>query len=321
MELAIQAHNIRKTYPPAVTALDGVDLEVQAGTIHAVLGPNGAGKSTLTRVLCTLAVPDSGEATVAGVDVLAAPARARRSIGVVGQQHGASPEATVRENLRLQAEFQGISGGRARAAVKRSLARFELEEIAGRIVRTCSGGQRRRVDLALGLLHEPRVLFLDEPTTGLDPETRAGLWQQIRHLCKDAGATVLLTTHYMDEADQLAERVTIVDHGQVVVDGAPERLKRELGGDTLMLDVSTLTAGVGAALAVVDGVDDVQLDGRRIRARARDGAAALPLVLPAIERAGAVVTAAQIAQPTLDDVYLKYTGHAYEDDPATTEAS
>src|ERR1700755_653002 len=201
MTLAIEAEDLRKTYRPAVAALDGVSVAVEAGTIFGLLGPNGAGKSTTVRVLSTLTPPDSGRALVGGIDVLADPVGVRRAIGVVGQKHGIDPEATGRENLVLQGEFYGITGRELRLRVADALDRFGLADHADRQVKGYSGGMQRRLDIALGLLHRPQVLFLDEPTTGLDPEARAAMWQEIGQLAARDNMTVLLTTHYLEEAD------------------------------------------------------------------------------------------------------------------------
>jgi ABC-2 type transport system ATP-binding protein len=227
-EAAIEATELVKTYPPDVRALDGLSLSVRSGTIFGLLGPNGAGKSTTVRVLTTLSRPDSGGARVAGVDVLADPVGVRRAIGVVGQKHGSDPEATARENLVLQGEFHGITGRELRARVQGLLERFGLADAAARQAKTYSGGMLRRLDVAMGLLHRPTVLFLDEPTTGLDPEARAEMWKEIERLAGDEEMTILLTTHYLEEADRLASQLAIVDAGRVVAQGTPEQLKREL---------------------------------------------------------------------------------------------
>src|SRR3954468_13889108 len=229
MRHAIEATSLTKEYPGGVRALDGLNLAVGEGTVYALLGPNGAGKSTTVRILTTLARPDSGSARVAGIDVLADPDRVRASIGVVGQKSGVDQEATGRENLILHAQLHGLRDGRARAA--ELLERFDLADAADRLVKTWSGGMSRRLDLAMGLIHRPQVLFLDEPTTGLDPEVRARLWDQIRTLAYEEGLTILLTTHYLDEADELAGRVAIVDAGRVVVEGTPAKLKSELAAE------------------------------------------------------------------------------------------
>ena len=236
--MAVEAAELRKTYPPDVTALDGVSLAVQPGTIFGLLGPNGAGKSTTVRVLSTLTTPDSGSARVAGIDVRVDPIGVRHAIGVVGQRHGADMEATGRENLVLQGEFYGITGRGLRQRVGESLERFGLTHAADRLVKTYSGGMQRRLDIAMGLLHRPRVLFLDEPTTGLDPEARSEMWSEIEGLAATDRMTILLTTHYLEEADRLASRLAIIDHGRVVVEGTPNELKSELHGDTIQVELS-----------------------------------------------------------------------------------
>ncbi len=237
MPTAIEAVDVRKHYPPDVQALAGVSLAVEAGTIFGVLGPNGAGKSTMTRVLCSLTRPDSGSATVAGIDVLKHPVQVRRVIGVVGQKHGSDPNATGRENLVLQGEFHGITGRDLKGRVAAALERFELVDAADRQVKTYSGGMARRLDIAMGLLNRPQVLFLDEPTTGLDPEARVLMWRYIENLAADEQMTIWITTHYMDEADNLALQLAIIDRGQIVAQGSPDELKRQLSGDALLVEL------------------------------------------------------------------------------------
>jgi ABC-2 type transport system ATP-binding protein len=313
MEVAIEASELCKTYPPGVTALDGVSLSVTAGTIFGLLGPNGAGKSTTVRVLSSLSTPDSGSARVAGIDVLAEPARVRHAIGVVGQKHGSDPEATGRENMILQGNFYGIAGRELSRRVAESLEGFGLADAADRTVKTYSGGMARRLDIAMGLLHRPQVLFLDEPTTGLDPEARVELWREVERLAAEELMTILLTTHYMEEADALASRVAIIDRGRVVVSGTPEELKSDLKGDTIQVELADLSAaGARAALERVAEVDEVELDGRVLRARARDGSAAIPAVLAALDAHGITVTSVTLARPSLDEVYLRHAGRAFQ---------
>jgi ABC-2 type transport system ATP-binding protein len=294
-----------------VTALDGVSLSVASGAIFALLGPNGAGKSTTVRVLTTITRPDAGSATVAGIDVLAEPARVRRAIGVVGQKQGADPEATGRENLMLQGEFCGITGRGLRTRAQESLERFGLADAAERKVKTYSGGMQRRLDIAMGLLHRPRVLFLDEPTTGLDPEARVELWSEIRRLTREERMTILLTTHYMEEADKLASGVAIIDHGRIVTQGSPDRLKDQLDGDTIQIRLTEPDAG-GARMALerVDGVEGVTVEDEVVRASAHDGGAAIPAVLAALTAHGVDAAAVTVSRPTLDDVYLRHAGHS-----------
>jgi ABC-2 type transport system ATP-binding protein len=234
---AIEARGLVKTYPGSgktrIRALDGLTLSVPRGTIFALVGPNGAGKTTTVKILTTLATPDEGTATVEGIDVRTSPSRARRVIGVVAQRSGADPGATGRENLILQGHLYGMPTAAAKARADELLERFRLTDAASRFVRTYSGGMQRRLDVALGLMHRPAVLFLDEPTTGLDPESRAAMWEEITALAAVDLVTVLLTTHYLDEADRLAGRLAIVDRGRVVAEGDPEELKRDLETDSL----------------------------------------------------------------------------------------
>ncbi|MER6353340.1 ATP-binding cassette domain-containing protein [Streptomyces sp. NPDC001634] len=315
---AVAARQLIKTYPGDVTALNGMDVTVEPGTVFGLLGPNGAGKSTTVKILTTLARPDSGSATVAGHDVLRHPDRARRAIGVVAQSSGADPVATGRENLQLQGRLYGLKGGALNRRVDELLERFTLTDAARRQVKGYSGGMRRRLDVALGLVHRPEVLFLDEPTTGLDPEARTAMWEEIGRLAGEEGLTILLTTHYLEEADRLAERIAIVDRGRVVVEGTPDSLKGELRGDAVHVELREAVGEAGrtllrGALAGLPGVHEVHMDGRRISVRADDGASAMPALLGALERAGVGVAAATVARPSLDDVYLRYAGRRYSE--------
>ena len=312
-DIAIEANALTKTYPPDVRALDGLSLAVPAGTIFGLLGPNGAGKSTTVRILTTLSRPDGGSARVAGLDVLAEPVRVRHAIGVVAQRHGLDPEATGRENLTLQGELYAITGAELRGRVGDALERFGLVDAADRQAKTYSGGMQRRLDLAMGLIHRPRVLFLDEPTTGLDPEARADIWHEIERLARDEQMTILLTTHYLEEADRLASQLAIVDRGQIVAEGSPDALKSQLEGDRI--EVELVDAHDGAArraLAGVDGVGDAALEGRTLHARARDGAAAIPAVLAALDAHGVKAASVTLARPSLDDVYLRHAGRSFD---------
>jgi ABC-2 type transport system ATP-binding protein len=250
---------------------------------------------------------------VAGHDVLAAPVRVRHAIGVVGQKHGSDPEATGRENLVLGGELYGITGAELKRRVAESLSRFGLADAADRQVKTYSGGMQRRLDVALGLLHRPQVLFLDEPTTGLDPEGRAQMWEEIERLAREERMTILLTTHYLEEADRLASQLAIVDRGRIVARGTPHELKSELEGDTIQVEL--VEADGGAARVALDrltGVADVLLDGRTLRARSRDGGAAIPAVLAALDAHGVRAASVTLSRPSLDDVYLRYAGRAFE---------
>jgi ABC-2 type transport system ATP-binding protein len=320
MQAAIEASDLHKTYPPGIKAVDGVSLSVPPGTIFALLGPNGAGKSTTVRLLSTLSRPDRGTARICGVDVVADPVRVRHLIGVVGQKHGIDPEATGRENLILQGEFYGITGRECRGRVAETLERVGLAGSADRLAKTYSGGMQRRLDIALALLHRPRVLFLDEPTTGLDPEARIDLWAEIDRLAAVENMTILLTTHYMEEADRLASELAIVDGGRVVARGTPHELKSELEGDTIQIQLNP-----GTSIAARDALDrlpdlaEVAVDGDMVRASARDGAAAIPVVLAALAAEGADVTSVTLARPSLDDVYLRHAGRAFHHNTHETE--
>ena len=309
--LAIEADGLVKTYPGDVRALDGLSLAVPAGTIFALLGPNGAGKSTTVRILTTLSRADSGVARVAGHDVVRDPAAVRRLIGVVGQRTGGDVEATGAENLRLQGRIHGLRGRELSTRVDALLEQFGLAGAAGRLVRTYSGGMQRRLDIAMALVHRPRVLFLDEPTTGLDPEVRAEMWREIDRLASDEGLSILLTTHYLEEADRLAAELAIVDRGRVVAGGAPEQLKAELRGDSIHVELAFAANGaVHAALEPLDGIRELVVDGASLHARADEGARAVPLVLGALEARGLDVASVTVSRPSLDDVYLRHAGRS-----------
>jgi ABC-2 type transport system ATP-binding protein len=321
---AIEAEDLVKTYAVRgrkdgpVRALDGLSISVGSGTIFGLLGPNGAGKSTTIKILTTLARPDSGTARVEGADVLKRPDQVRRMIGVVAQRSGSDPMATGRENLVLQGRLFGMSGAGVKARADELLARFDLADAGDRLVKTYSGGMQRRLDVALGLVHRPEILFLDEPTTGLDPEARTAMWQEINRLATGDGLTVLLTTHYMEEADRLADRLAIVDRGRVVAEGSPDELKGDLRGDAVHLELPP-GADVTRATTVLQGlphVRDLRVIGRALSARSDDGASAVPGLLAALERAGVAVAAVTVARPSLDDVYLRHTGHRYATDYA-----
>ncbi|HEY4825774.1 MAG TPA: ATP-binding cassette domain-containing protein [Solirubrobacteraceae bacterium] len=313
MERAIEAEGLVKTYPKGVTALDGLSFAVAPGSVFALLGPNGAGKSTAVKILTTLAKPDAGIARVASLDVLADADGVRRTIGVVAQGSAVDIQATGRENVRLQGQIYGLRGPALEQRVHELLDRFGLDAAADRIAKGYSGGMQRRLDIAMALVHDPAVLFLDEPTTGLDPEVRADMWSEIGALAAERGKTVLLTTHYLEEADQLAGRVAIVDRGKIVAEGTPEELKRELRGDAIHVDLDREYNGSASrALAALDAVRDVSVEGRALRARADDGGRAVPQVLQALESHGVGVASVRVARPSLDDVYLKYTGRTFD---------
>jgi ABC-2 type transport system ATP-binding protein len=320
-DLAVDAHGLVKTYPggrgrPDVRALDGLDLTVPAGTVHGLLGPNGAGKSTTTKVLTTLAIASEGTARVAGFDVTRQSGHVRRAIGYVSQGTGADPLLTPRENLAMAARLRGLGRSAATERATELVERFGLDETADRRTAGLSGGTRRKLDVALGLVDRPSVLFLDEPTTGLDPEARAAMWAEIRRLAGEDELTVLLTTHYLEEADRLADAVSIVDRGRVVAAGSPDELKATLEGDTVTVDlVEPDEPAVRAAAAQVRGLRDVvvHVEGPtgRLVARTPDGSAAVGAVIAALRDAGVRHGAVAVSRPTLDDVYLRHAGRSW----------
>jgi ABC-2 type transport system ATP-binding protein len=309
----VQADGLRKTYKPDVRALDGLSFAVAAGSVYALLGPNGAGKTTTVRILTTLARPDQGSASVAGIDVLRHPARVRSVIGSVSQHTGAVGQLTGQENLAMQGSMYGMRGRDLRHRVAELLEQFGLGEAARRQARTYSGGMRRRLDIATVLVHRPAVLFLDEPTTGLDPEGRAALWAVLTDLAEQAGTTILVTTHYLEEADQYASKIAIVDQGRIVAEGTASQLKSSLNGDSVLLEIGDPgDAGqVLTALAEVPQVQRATAAGGVIRARVTDGPRALPAVLAGIESARVPVVSVSVARPSLDDVYLHHAGRSF----------
>jgi ABC-2 type transport system ATP-binding protein len=312
VEPAIAAAGLVKTYGD-VTALDGVSFEVAPGTVFGLLGPNGAGKSTTIKILTTLSRPTSGSATVAGVDVLRRPDAVRRAIGVVTQRASTDPQATGRENLLLAGRIYGLRGREVKARAAELLDRFGLSDAADRVVRTYSGGMQRKLDVAMGLVHRPTVLFLDEPTTGLDPQARAEMWAEITRLARHEELSILLTTHYLEEADHLADRLAIVDKGVVVAAGTAEELKSQLRGDAVVADLAPGADLTAARVAVerLGGTRDITVEGRSVRARVDNGAAAVPVVLAALESGGHAVASITVARPSLDDVYLRHAGRTF----------
>jgi ABC-2 type transport system ATP-binding protein len=309
---AIVVEGLRKHYGP-VQALDGVSFSVHEGEIFGLLGPNGAGKSTTVRVLVTLTTPDEGTATVAGHDVAAAPDAVRRSIGYVPQESGVDRFATGRENLTLQGRVQGLRGRELHVRVDELLELVGIADAADRVVTGYSGGMRRRLDVALGLVHRPRVLFLDEPTTGLDPEARVAMWDEVGRLAAQETLTILLTTHYLEEADELADRLVIVSGGRVMVEGTPAELKAELRGDAVHVELANGQAEDARRVLAEAGapVETALADGRTLVSRVHDGGQALPGILSALSGAGIAVASVAVSRPSLDDVYLHYTGRDF----------
>ena len=313
---AIVVRDLRKTYGKGVLALDGLSFSVPAGTIFGMLGPNGAGKSTTVRVLTTLSTADSGHAEVCGIDVAERPQEVRRRIGYVGQNSGVDKRDTGRENLILQGRLQGMGGIALARRVDDLMEVIDLKAAQNRLVHTYSGGMRRRLDIAMGLVHRPKVLFLDEPTTGLDPESRAALWSEVRRLSAVESLTILLTTHYLEEVDRLAQAMVIVDQGRVVAEGTPDGLKRRIQGDTIRVQLA-VAAQAASARETAERLglrDAVVLEGGRVlTARAENGGQTVPGLLAALDGAGIRVDEVAVARPSLDAVYLALTGRRIED--------
>ncbi|MFB7867433.1 ATP-binding cassette domain-containing protein [Streptomyces sp. NPDC056069] len=307
---AIYAEGLAKTFS-GVRALDGIDLQVPRGTVLGLLGPNGAGKTTTVRVLTTLLRPDSGRAVVAGVDVVKDPGGVRRRIGVSGQFAAVDEYLTGRENLHMVGRLYRLSSRAARVRAGELLEQFGLGDAADRVARSYSGGMRRRLDLAAALLVSPPVLFLDEPTAGLDPPNRMMLWDTIRQLVR-TGTTVLLTTQYLEEADFLADSVCVIDHGRVIARGSPDELKAETGGDRIEVVVHHSTrfaAAEGVLQALGAGRVAADLPTRRLAVAVTGGAKALAEALRQLDAAGIEIDDIALTRPTLDDVFLSLTGH------------
>lgn len=305
-----------------VEAVRGLDLSVSEGELVAFLGPNGAGKSTSLRMLTSLLSPTSGTAVVAGHDVVREPALVRRHVGYLGQGNNAGHLYEPRDELYNQGRFYGMDRRAARRRADELLTDFDLAPMARRRVGSLSGGQRRRLDIALALVHRPRLLFLDEPSTGLDPQSRAHIWQHIRRLHELHGTAIFFSTHYLEEADQYAGRVLIIDNGRVVADDRPERLKEQQAGDCITVTTGDEESARHAATVgeQVPGAHGATADGKTVRLRLGDGAAGLPEYLRALEAAGVKALTAELSRPTLDDVFLNLTGRRLRETAAEQES-
>ena len=320
MTLMIETHELRRTFKVRgkgqdVEAVRGVDLQVGAGEIFGFLGPNGAGKTTTLRMLATLLKPTSGRATVAGADLATEPQEVRRRIGYVPQGGSTDPAETGRGELVIQGRLYGLDKAAAQQRAAEVLVALDLEAAADRPTNGYSGGMRRRLDVGLGIVHRPRVLFLDEPTTGLDPQARARMWDEIRGL-RAQGTTVFLTTHYLEEADALADRLAIIDHGEIVAEGTADELKRQVAGDVITLGVDGDQEQV---LAIVRGqgfVREATSEDERIRLYVDQGETAVPQLIRILDGAGLRASSLTLARPSLDDVFLRQTGRSLREEPA-----
>ncbi len=305
---AIESESLSRYFDDQA-AVVSVDLAVETGEIYGFLGPNGAGKSTTVRMLCTLLRPTSGSATVAGFDVVDQAAEVRLKIGVALQEAALDEKQTGREILMMQGRLYGMKGAALTDRIDAVLRFVEIGDAIDRRVGTYSGGMKRRVDLASALLHEPEVLFLDEPTTGLDPVSRTKVWDEVRRLNEDLGVTIFLTTQYLEEADALADRVGIIDAGLIVAEGTPEALKRGVGNDVIVATVDGADQSLTATLSALNGVTDVNLRDRELVVSAGDGAAVVNDLVVALNGAGLRAETLTLRTPTLDDVFLNVTGH------------
>jgi ABC-2 type transport system ATP-binding protein len=313
--MIIETKGLRKSFKSRKTiveAVRGVDMQVEAGEIFGFLGPNGAGKTTTLRMLATLLQPDGGQALVAGHDLRREPGKVREEIGYVSQAGGVDEASTGRENLVLQARLYRMSKTAAEQRAAELLKTLELDSFADRLGKTYSGGQRRRLDIALGMVHRPKLLFLDEPTTGLDPQSRARMWDEVRRL-RESGTTIFLTTHYLEEADALCDRLAIIDNGQIVAEGTPDALKRQVAGDVVMVGLETHNGALKHAkdlLGTQDFVREIQTEKEHLRLYVERGEQALPSILRVLDGAGLPLQTIALARPSLDDVFLRQTGRS-----------
>jgi ABC-2 type transport system ATP-binding protein len=311
----ISTKKLTKVFSSNVRAVDNLDLEIKGGQIFGFLGPNGAGKTTTLRMLATLIPIENGEATVAGQDVRRQPSKVRQHVGYVGQLGGADHLATGREDLMLQGQLYGMSAADVKKRTEELIDVLDLREFADRKGETYSGGQRRRLEVALGIMHRPEVLFLDEPTTGLDPQNRANLWVQIREL-RDIGTTVFLTTHYLEEADALSDELAIMDHGKIVAQGTSRELKQQIAGDSVLFSFKNdgeIIEKAAQLFKLQPYIREITKEGEHLRLYVKDGAVSLPELLRLLDKENITVKTMALSEPTLDDVFLRKTGRSLRD--------
>ncbi|MGD0803424.1 MAG: ATP-binding cassette domain-containing protein [Candidatus Bathyarchaeia archaeon] len=321
-DFIIETKGLKKTFiskyggeKKEVEAVKGIDLAVKRGEIYGFLGPNGAGKSTTQKMLSTLLQPTGGEAKVLGYDLVKQQEQIRQNVGCVSQAGGADLGSTGIENLHLQAQLYGLEASTARKHSSELVERFQMSSFIERPASTYSGGQKRRLDVALGMVHHPRLLLLDEPTSGLDPQSRAYLWEEIRKLKAD-GVTIFLTTQYMDEADKLCDRIAIIDNGKIIVTGTPEELKSNIGGDTIVFSFSSGEIADKAKNLLAENIqlENIQAKDNSVYLYARDGERAMPELMRSLETRDLQVQSVTMSRPSLDDVFLKYTGRSLRED-------
>lgn len=316
MNIAEISH-LSKVFKNGHKAVNDLSLNIKQGEIFGFLGPNGAGKSTTIRILTTLSKPTSGQAALVGYDLNSESAKIRKNIGYVAQDPGVDLNATGRENLILQGQMYHLPGKYIKERVSDLLQLVELADVADRLVRTYSGGMKKRLDIACGLIHQPRLLFLDEPTTGLDPHTRAHLWQYIRNLNRKEGISIFLTTHYLEEADALSNRIAIIDAGRIVAEGTPDQLKNDISGDLVTLDIVDISQNlINQAKDILKEqsfVKDLLFDENKFRIWVGSGSENLPDLFRLMERMGLKIKSMELSRPSLDDVFLKHTGRSLRD--------
>ena len=318
-EFAIQTNSLSRSFG-AVQAVESVNLAISSGEIYGFLGPNGAGKSSVVRMLTTLLQPTSGSAIVAGYDVVSDPTAVRLSIGAALQEAALDDKQTGRELLELQSRLYGLSGPIINQRIEHLASLLNIEESLDRLTGTYSGGMKRKLDLAVAMIHEPQILFLDEPTTGLDPISRVELWDEVRQVNEEKGVTVFMTTQYLEEADYLARRVGIINQGRIVAEGTPAELKRSVGSDIIVARTDGQTSGAAGACGQVPGVESVEVYGNEITLSVDQGSKVIGPVAIALDQSGALVEDIVLRTATLDDVFLHYTGARLEVDANITKA-